>query len=361
MKIRGSIILFTAIVVALIALVLWLGKKKPAEMPLPTAVQSNAVQQATLTKPSSVSANVPVHTNAPTASSATNMVQTPMQGKWEQMQQILATQNDIPIVFYGRVIDQFDDGVANAAVNFSIGVYNGHESTEKRGQVMTDGNGFFKIEGYKGYNLGIMPEKAGYVLATRDTLFKYSHLETDPYVSSSSNPTVVKMYKLQGAERLVNFNIKTYIPIDGAPIRFDLKDNKQVQSGGDLIINIQSSPEPNFQTGYDWKASIRMADGGIIQNTDGLGLDKMFQAPNSGYQPEFDLSFQKGTQQWTSRFIDCFYFTTQNNQAYGKMAISIITDRVENDAIPVSLTGYLNPSGSRNLEIDPAKVTEAKP
>lgn len=349
MKIRPSIYLFLAIAVALVAFVFWHGKRRPE------SVAVNAVVETDVTSPAAtatnVSINMPILAAAASSNLATNATQTLPQGKWEQKQSILATQNDVPIIFYGRVIDQFGDGVANAAVNFSIGVYNGYESTEKKGQVMTDDNGLFNIGGYKGYNLGIMPEKTGYVIATQDTLFNYSHLESNPYVPNQNNPTVIQMYKLQGAEKLTSFNIKANIPVDGTPIRFDFQTGQQVQNGGDLTISLQSSPEPRIQEGYDWHASITMNGGGVIQDTSGLGLDKMFQAPDSGYESEFNLSFQKGTQQWTPRFVEGFYFTIQNGKEYGKMAVSIITDRIINGGASISINGYLNPTGSRNLEI----------
>jgi hypothetical protein len=352
MKIRPLILLFIVAVAAIIVLILWREKNQIRVTETPPIIQTNAVPPPTATNATSIPPSVPVSTSPPRFGSVTNTAQPPPQGKWEQMQSILATQNDIPIDFYGRIEDQFGSAVANATVSFSIGVYNGYESTEKRGQVITDGNGFFTITGYKGYDLGIMPEKAGYALATSSTLFKYSHLETHPFVPNKNNPFVLKMYKLQGAEHLISFNIKTYIPVDGSPVKFDLQTGQQVQSGGDLTISLQSSPKPSVQDGYDWRVSIQMADGGIIQDSSGLGLDKMFQAPDSGYEPEFDLSFQKGTQAWTARVDEGFYFTSRNSKFYGKLTLSIATYRVKDGAIPVTLNGYLNPAGSRNLELE---------
>jgi protocatechuate 3,4-dioxygenase beta subunit len=355
MKIRPSIFGFAVIVFILIALLLWYEKKKSVETSSATSSETNAAPSTATAPNQSVNQpviNTPIQTNAPMLKPVTNAPPAPSQSKWEQLQPILATQNDIPIDFYGRVEDQFGNAVADATVNFSIGVYNGYESTEKRGQVITDGNGFFTITGYNGQNLGVMPEKAGYTLATTGTLFKYSHLESHPYVSDQNNPTVIKMWKLQGAEHLVSFNIQMYIPVDGTPIEFNLQTGKQVQSSGDLIISVRSSLKPSVQEGYDWQASIQMADGGIIQDSSGLGLEKMFQAPDSGYAPEYNVSFQKGTQSWTSRFNDGFYFTSLGGKLYGKFALSIISDRVKDNAVPVTLNGYLNPAGSRNLEIN---------
>jgi hypothetical protein len=355
MKIRSSIFLFIVMIVTLIALVLWHGKKQPVETPPTAEIETNAAPIATTTP--SAPASVPAHVSTLPAQLVTNGLPAPPQSKWEQLQPILATQNDQPIVFYGKVEDQFGNSIADAQIAADVRIYNGVQHTLERFSQKSDANGLFTISGYKGERLGLNVKKQGYVLVSISGSTIYSKLwpENQRAHPDPNNPTVIKMYKLQGAEHLVSFNIKTYIPIDGTLIKFDLQTGRQVESGGDLTVSIKSSSVPRVQEGYDWEASIQMADGGIIQDSSGLGLEKMFQAPDSGYAPEFDLNFQKGTQQWTSRFIGGFYFTSRNGQSYGKMAISIITDRIKNGNVPITINGYLNPAGSKNLEIDPTK------
>ena len=355
MKIRPSIFLFITTVAVLIALLLWYEKKKSLETSPTVSVETNT-PSAAIAPSQSVSQsviNARIQTNAPMLKPVTNASSSPPQSKWEQLQPILATQNDMPIVFYGKVEDQFNDAVANATVTFGVRIYNGYESTVKSGEVTSDANGLFTISGYKGESLGLGVKKEGYALLSMNGSGIYSKLwpEIQRAHPAPNNPTVIKMWKLQGAEHLVSFNIKTYIPVDGTPIKFNLQTGQQVQNGADLTISIKSSLKPSVQEGYDWQASIQMADGGIIQDSNGLGLEKMFQAPNSGYVSEFDLSFQKSTQSWTPRFNDGFYFTSQGGKRYGKFALLIISDRVKDGAIPVTLNGYLNPAGSRNLEM----------
>lgn len=146
MKIRPSVILFIVLIAALIVLVLSHGKKPLADLPK-VLIETNEAPSPAIAQSQPV--GIVVNTNARTPRPATNVFQTQSSGKSEQMQNILATQNDIPINFYGRIEDQFGGVVANATINFSVGVYNGYESTEKRGQVMADAKGFFTISGYK--------------------------------------------------------------------------------------------------------------------------------------------------------------------------------------------------------------------
>jgi hypothetical protein len=86
--------------------------------------------------------------------------------KEEQTLTILSNYNDTPIVFYGKLEDQFGKPVVNAAVDFSIQFNNGREEGTKRGRVMSDANGLFTISGYKGENLSAAPKKDGYALAS---------------------------------------------------------------------------------------------------------------------------------------------------------------------------------------------------
>jgi len=360
MKIRSSVLIFCIITILVIIFVIWFGKRQnqfPTQsIGKPVIAQTNVSAGITQMM---ANQTVPIITNGAIVSTNRHRVPPPRQDRVEILKTLLQA-NDADIVFYGRLEDQFGNSVAGANVNFSIGHEDLSGAGEKRGQTTSDSNGFFTISGYKGADLGIMPAKAGYTLATTSTYFKYSHLNVQYFVPDANNPTVIKMWKLQGAGHLISFNIQTYIPVDNIPVALDLQTGQQVKSGGDIVVRIQSSTKPSVREEYDWQVAIQMAAGGIIESN-GLGLQKMFEAPESGYEPEFDLSFQKGTQQWTSRLIDGFYFTSRSGQSYGKMAISIITDRIRNGSVPVTLNGYLNPAGSRNLEIDPKLVTEAHP
>lgn len=368
MKIRRSVLWLTIAALVLIAVVLWHGRgqlsKTPASVPTETNSTSAATQHV---------ANKSSQPNRATSVAATqnNATGTGKPGvvKWQSlnpsnrinMLKAMLQANDADIVFYGKLEDQFSNGVSDAKVSFGIQYRNDKGSGMYRGQVVSDANGYFTISGYKGENLGIMPDKTGYVLATTGTEFRYSQLEPGYFVPDPNNPVVIKMWKQQGGEHLVSFNIKASIPVDGSPQGFNLHTGREIQKGGDLIIRLQSASKPSVRNQYDWKASMQIADGGIIQDTNGLGLEKMFEAPSSGYTPEFELISDKGTQQWSPRFIGGVYFTGHGGQIYGKMIIQILTDVVKNGRIPIMINGYLNPAGSRNLEIDPKLVTEAHP
>lgn len=274
--------------------------------------------------------------------------------------EILSRENNVPIEFYGKLEDQFENPVVGAEIAGSTIIYSGTSSGSKTVTATSDGNGYFTLDAGKGESLGVMPRKPGYALATTSTDFKYSHLFENYYVPDPRNPTIIKMWKLQGAEHLTGFDIRTEVPIDGTPIIFDLQTGRRVQNGGDVVVTISSSLKPNLVEEYDWRVTIQPVDGGILESS-GLGLGRMFQAPDSGYQPSFTVKNQKGQQSWSSRFNGGFFFNSRNDTIYGKFGFTIVTDVVGKNGTPITLKGYLNPAGSRNLEGDATMVTGANP
>jgi len=172
MKVRSSVFLFIVIAVALIALVLWYGKKKPMETPT-ASVETNVAPSPASAPTMPVSA--PLHANMLSAQAASNTT-VPPQNKGEQIKEGLAVLNDVPIAFYGRLEDQFGNAVSDAQIAANLRIYNDVQSTVEHLTTMSDGNGFFQIKGGKGESLGIMPKKEGYVLATTGTEFKYSYM-----------------------------------------------------------------------------------------------------------------------------------------------------------------------------------------
>lgn len=134
----------------------------------------------------------------------------------------LSTFNDVPIIFYGKVEDQFSNSVAEATVNFGVRVYNGYESGVKYGQATSDANGLFTISGYKGESLGIGVKKSGYVWVSMNGSGVYSHLwpEEKRAHPDQNNPTVIKMWKLQGAEPLGDISREYKTHFTNQPICF---------------------------------------------------------------------------------------------------------------------------------------------
>lgn len=282
--------------------------------------------------------------------------------KEEQIRKALSTYNDEPIRFYGKLVDQFGNPVPSAIVDFTVRVINGYESTTDRGRTVSDAAGMFSISGYKGQDLSVNPSKAGYVLSSIHGIFNYSHLfpESERVHPDPGNPTVIEMWKLQGAERLISFRIEGYVPCEGTPADFDLQTGERVQSGGDVTLTVWSTNAPSLKNGYSWKARIQAVQGGLVQAFN-VRPEQMLGAPESGYAGSFDLNYNYEVRPWSSRFTGAFYFTSRGGQFYGRLTLQILSDVVKDGGAYVSIQGMLNPAGSRDLEVDPKLVSQAHP
>jgi hypothetical protein len=352
MQIRRSIILLVAVVVALIALVLWHGGKQPVKTPPTASIETNTLPPAAAAPSAPMSA--PVHSNAPVAKMAkgADLSKSPPESKGQRMLEILSTANDVPIDFYGRVEDQFGEAVADATINFNVRVYNGYESTVKRGQVTADDNGFFSITGYKGQDLGLVPQKAGYALATTGTLFKYSHMEDHPYVSDQNNPTLIKMWKLQGAGPLVSIGQHYKLHYTDTPINFDLLAGKIVPAGGDIKLTVSRSP--GIMSGRNrlaWSVRVEAVNGGVM---DSGGQEAVTcAAPADGYEQSMAFMFSTNApDKWFEEFNQGFFVTSRNGQVYGKLGLSFRINRMPDDFMYITFSGIASTNGSRNWEGD---------
>ena len=344
MKIRRSIFWFITIAAVLIALVLWLGKKKPVETPL-------SVSSAVIV--TSVPVSVSVHTNAPPAqgvsSSApafTNQPKSPvLKDRVVLLKEILQA-NDADIVFYGRLEDQFSNAVSGADINFSIQYENANDRGIHRGQVVSDADGFFAISGYKGEDLGIMPKKAGYVLTTSGTSFRYSQLQPGYFVPDAGNPTVIKMWRLQGAEPLVGINKTFKLPYTAAPMNFDLIAGQTVPSSSDLRITVnRPAGVISGHNPQDWSIDVQVVDGGFIETSPEESA-MTYTAPESGYQPRSAFGKNNGPD-----LVDKMLFIqSRNGQVYSKVHLLFRINDKPDGFMYITFNGVANTNGSRNWE-----------
>jgi len=342
LKIRRSIFWFIAIVAVLIVLVLWHGKKQP--------VETNAAPSAATAPGQSVSA--PVRTNEPPAqvsSSATTTTSQPKSSvpndKVGLLKEILQA-NDADIVFYGRLEDQSGSAVDGAEINFNIQYENPNARGIQHGQVVADGNGFFTISGYKGANLTITPKKAGYVLAMTGTTFRYSRISPEYFVPDAGNPTVIKMWKLQGAEPLVGINKTFRLPYTAAPMNFDLIAGQAVPSGGDLRITVnRPAGVISGRNPQDWSIDVEVVTGGFIETSPEESA-MTYAAPESGYQPSGTFSKNNGPD-----LVDkIFFIQSRNGQVYCKIHLLFGINNTPDDFMSVAFTGVANTNSSRNWE-----------
>ncbi len=344
MQIRRSVFAFVAIIAILTVLLFWFGKKR-AEMPLATSPEINRAVVAT---------SEPIQTN--TSARSNNVMPqiaanapAPPQDKGQQIKEGLNVLNDVPIAFYGRLEDQFGNPVVGAQIATSLRIYNGNQSTVERSSVTSDANGFFQITGGKGEGLGIEPRKQGYVLAATSTYFKYSSMYPDRYTPDQGNPTVIKMWKLQGAEPLVEINREYKILFTNAPMNFDLVTGELVSNGGDLKVIILRAPGSLSQRNRgDWSIELVPVNGGIMEPENSLSV--IFEAPQTGYQGNSLVLMNQNDPAWADNIQKTFFLKSRDGKIYSKFSLDFRVNNQPTDSMWFRFRGVANTNGSRNWE-----------
>jgi hypothetical protein len=323
--------------------------RKPAKAPQPVPADTNATlpsAQRAVAEPRRINRNPTSRSNSAASASRSSPSE---QGTVQRKMEGLATLNDVPILFYGKLEDQFANPVVGARVATSIRIYNGARSAVERSSVVSSANGLFQISGGMGESLGVVPSKQGYVLAATNTYFKYSYLYPDHFTPDPNSPTVIKMFKLQGAEPLVGIDQRFRIPVTGTPTYFDLLAGKIVPNGGDLSVTVERpAGVVSQQQPQDWGLKIEAVDGGLIE-TSFVEARVTFQAPENGYQPS-DTIHMSTTNHWSNLDEQMFFLSSRKGQVYSKVYLSFLINPNPQDPAAISFRGAANANASRNWE-----------
>lgn len=264
----------------------------------------------------------------------------------EGVRQYIERQN-VPIEFYGKFIDQDSNALAGVSIKISIRHWTVPDpnaelagSKEIYLSQTSDANGRFEFRGATGDAVYIESvKKNGYELEPRGRNFG----TTD---GSFDNPVIFKMWNNNIHEKLITGHKTFQIVPDGRPYFINLSDDTISESGpGDLKVWIQYTNQIVRGQLYDWSAGIEVINGGLLEES--LG-SPMFEAPDSGYVPSFELQQQINGGQSGEIGQRKFYLRLKNGQEYGQLSIDLYAPW---NHIPglVSVQYAINPSGSRIL------------
>jgi hypothetical protein len=354
MQLSRSVFWFIIAVVVLCMLVLW--HKRKQSMPTSTiaVIETNTIPPAETTLSPIIHTNV-VRINQPIVT--TNVPSQPPKNDAERVQEVLSAYNNVPIDFYGKLEDQFSNAISGAEIRGNVQVISGTRQATDWLTTTSDINGQFQFHG-TGQNIGLMPFKPGYALATTTTLFKYSLMEDHPYVSDENNPTVIPMWKLQGAEPLLNINQQYKLQYTPTPIYFDLLAGQTVPEGGDIKMTVdRPTGVVSGNNPQDWSLKIEVVNGGLL---DSGGQEAVtYEAPASGYQSGETFLMSISSNTWYQAIHPGFFFTSRSGQVYGKLGVSFHINAEPTGVMTVGFGGVANTNGSRNLEGDPNTMNAA--
>lgn len=263
----------------------------------------------------------------------------------------VAAENRHSIGIYGKVIDQDGNPMAGVDVTGSVSRIQGWFGEEKWEDhaTHTDANGLFQFSGLTGADWNVSVKKDGYIIDyTRGCSGPSGG--ADGSQTNPNNRIILTMYKQHGAEPMTYREIESRVPYDGTTASFNLTAD-QKSTNGDLKITLLRSPL-KIRRGldkYDWNVKIEMTNGGLQTESSPYP----YWAPESGYQSAFVTGMSSNNVAWNRELKQNFYIKDGQGK-YGRLLIDLFTDAVRPDT-GIKIQTWFNPSGSRNLEFDPAK------
>jgi hypothetical protein len=254
---------------------------------------------------------------------------------------------DVPISFYGKVVDENNQPVSGASVHLdwkAFIVTPSHAAT-----VLSDDSGAFSLTGKFGRQLYVSVEKSGYYGSSRNQgagSFQYAGVSGEPFIPDQGAPILYYLRKKGSGVGLlitsqygVRSDYAVKAPIDGTKVNIDLTQRKTGE--GPMEIS-QVKPEyGNWRTATEWSFTVSIPEGGFVEENEEFA----FNPPESGYQPVVEFNFQKGQANWTTAVQKDYYIKFGSPPLYGRVHIET---SMESDV--VRLNYVINPDGSRNLE-----------
>jgi hypothetical protein len=206
----------------------------------------------------------------------------------------LTTPENIPITFYGKVIDQNKQTLAGAKVTLEVVIshFDQNNTEQKPVELETDQNGAFTLTGFTAHGIdSLSVEKEGYELSKK-TQRSYIYTVGNIFHPDPNNPVVFKMWKKQGKEKLNHSAWYGKVACDGTTNRFVLFSGHPSPEGNLQIICTRKplNYERTSRQPYDYKFEIAVI-GGSIQATED---EFTYLAPDASYSPTLTIERKSG-------------------------------------------------------------------
>jgi hypothetical protein len=261
-----------------------------------------------------------------------------------------------PINFWGKVIDERDQPVEGAKIRFVWNDLSKNGTAEKK--TVSDVNGAFALVAEKGKRLYVWVEKEGFYnyadSARKD--FEYA----DPFERfhpDPTNPVIFRLKKAGKLEPMTAHAVALPIPNDGTPTEFDLLSERWIEPGS-IQFRCEVGPADPQTRHHDWRLRISVPTGGLLERTNSVDFD----APKDGYAGEIERLVLRDDLHWQRGFESSFFIKFGNPARFGRIIVEFSAQRKEylpNSSIIMKY--WVNTSGSRNLEADPAQMPQRIP
>lgn len=276
-------------------------------------------------------------------------------GRKESVAKIIAALST-PIAFYGRVVDQNGNPVADAEVDYgAINKFdaNGSDYTGK-----SDKNGNFSKTGIAGAVLTVGVRKEGYynIHGMSDAAFAYGvgPDATRKEPPTADNPAIFMLQKMGATEPLMHLTSRQYkVSKTGEPMEVDLSTGKQVSLGqGSIRFERRANDEKKDEHGrFDWNVRVTIPGGGLMEREGQFA----FEAPGTGYNPGAEINMPASLGEQWRYMVNKDYFVRTRAGQFARINLQIYAGH-DNSIV---MESFVNPNpASRNLEFDPTKTVK---
>lgn len=262
--------------------------------------------------------------------------------------------------FYGKVIDQNGQPVSGVKVKFnsrgaSMVAPTASDTKITEWERITDADGRFSLVEARGDVLCIESlTKNSYEPAPKmiTTYIYYGRAPQELHHPDIANPVIFRMWKRQGADRLITADKFFGLSPDNRIYTIDLLGQRKVEGEaqeGDLRVKMKRPSLIEPRSKFPWEVTIEAVAGGLIE-TQNENL-----APEAAYAPSYELRMDPLDPGWLPHLNKQFYLFSRG-KLYSRLMVEFIPDY--NDKSIFSVKYF--PTGSRNLEFDERQLLDTK-
>ena len=333
---KQNSILIVAVILAMVTAVWWAKRIQPnrsSDSPTSKAVQRSRERQPDSEAPK----EIPRPFNA-----------TPEQRRAidEENERRHAEFMNIPIIFYGRVVDQDSKPLAGVQImpqvkrsTNLVEHYAEVDPVTKCQPVFTDASGHFVIQGYRGYLLDFSLTRDGYRGWGGGA--SYDRRLPDCHKPNANKPVEFMLISddLPMAERVYS-KILSFVWNTG-PVTVDCGPTV----GSMVLTPTRNGMNPaSKRQAFDWSVDVLATGFGMVLLTE--KTPKV--VPTDGYDPSHRYNNRREVKEWPSRVRDQYAIRTADGK-YGLMELQLFGDG-EDNGVSGNVTIYLNKSGARNID-----------
>lgn len=255
---------------------------------------------------------------------------------------------NVPIVFYGRVVDQDSKPLKGVLVtpevkrSTTMAEFAGRvNDVTKCPPVETDSNGLFTIRGPRGFLLDFGLQKEGYRGVGGGATYEKTLPECHVPDPKSPIEYILISETLPMAEKVYDMRLKFKWNLGEVVVDLGPEVGRVVLDPSRSGMNPQ-----NRRQHFDWAVAVRTEGFAVIPLYE--AWHRLRLAPITGYQQYFDFKYPKGTEKWASRISRNFAIRTSDGK-FGLCRLAI-SGNGNDGGMCGAIEVYLNRSGFRNID-----------